>query len=375
MGGMESTGNGRQEEQWGCLAATGSTGNGRHREHGGWTALEMAGTENGQHWEHQEQLALKMAGTGNTGNGRLVREAPPGAGSRRAGLAQPWASFQGHLSGAGAGAPAGAGLSSPGQEEAVPWIFLLCSAPCPPNALGVQESPQGGHIHRGAPHGPPFAPRHSGVGLGDFSLFLCINKQNPPKPPDPRLALTPGVAGPQGGVPPQPRGLTPPRLKSGAVPPGGVPCLSHRAPPYSPGGWWSRGMPVVGSDPAAAPHSEWIPALPEGSVPVHTALYCERFFLCIVENGFYGRVYLIFILFLFFRLGSWNLAISSSRPSKKKKQTNKQIKKKNHQKKKTKKRKTHNKKIAFPAVPVPVPVCPDQVVVPEGDKSIVFMGG
>lgn len=41
-----------------------------------------------------------------------------------------------------------------------------------------------------------------------------------------------------------------------------------------------------------------------GSVPVHTALYCERFFLCIVENEFYGRVYLIFILFLFFRLGS-----------------------------------------------------------------------
>ncbi|XP_010561579.1 PREDICTED: ephrin-A2 [Haliaeetus leucocephalus] len=96
------------------------------------------------------------AGTESTGDGWLALGAPPGAGSRRAGLAQQPGSLQGCLAGAGAGAPvrgradlAGAGgACRPGVARGAgfppPQPSALHRVVPPPDALGVREPPRGG---------------------------------------------------------------------------------------------------------------------------------------------------------------------------------------------------------------------------------------
>lgn len=135
----------------------------------------------------------------------------------------------------------------------------FCSAPrrVPPPMPWGCESPHGGGGGQRPRAGPPRRsprlplcppaaagiPGVLGLGLGifSFSFFALIRKthRNPGSKvgPDPR-----GGRSPRRGPPPQPRGLTPPRLKSGAVPPGGVPCHPAEPPPRL------RGSVVPGDD-------------------------------------------------------------------------------------------------------------------------------
>lgn len=163
-----------------------------------------------EHWERQTgmwSIGNHQAGTWSTGNAGLAHGAPPGAGSRRAGLAQQLGSLQGRLAGAGAGVPIRG--RADGARAGLPALRRI---PPPPASWGSENPPAGPAAACGtiaalpmvAPL-PPAAAGPPGAGLGDFFLYvLCINKQNAPNPPKLRVALTPGVAGPQGGVPPGP---------------------------------------------------------------------------------------------------------------------------------------------------------------------------
>lgn len=107
--------------------------------------------------------------------------------------------------------------------------------------------------------------------------------------------MTPGVADPQGGVTPQPWGLTPPRLKSGAVPPWGGPAPIPQKPGVvgGPGGCqrWAQTW-------LEPPHSEWIPQWgPGGALSLYIQRYTvSGFFYVLLRMDFMEG----FILFLFY---------------------------------------------------------------------------
>lgn len=201
-------------EHWGQQAGTRSTGGGWHEEHRGRLAHGAPG---------------RGAGTG----------VPPGAGSRRAALAQQPGSLRGLWLAPG---PRGADLGAcPGPRAAHGAAF---PSPQPPALRRGCETPGGAAAACGTiaalPMVTPLPPR--GCVGGSFLFLLCINKQNP----QPEGGLMWGGQVPKEGPP---HGPTPSRLKPGAVPPGGVSWPSHRAR----GGPVALETMVTDSDPAKSP--------------------------------------------------------------------------------------------------------------------------